>query len=95
MRNKYESIFNNLTDSKFEDILNQCGFDFKKVDGEGGLFIDGERVYSYELKEEYATLESIVKNIEEKLYTKMNSLGNPKDINYFNDFEVLESLLVA
>lgn len=95
MRNKYESIFNNLTDSKFEDILNQCGFNFKKVDGEGGLFISGKRVYSYELKEEYATLESIVKNLEEKLYTKMNSLGNPKDINYFNDFEVLENLLVA
>lgn len=95
MRNKYESIFNNLTDSKFEDILNQCGFNFKKIDGEGGLFIDGKRVYSHELKEEYATLESIVRNLEEKLYTKMNSFSNPKDINYFNDFEVLENLLVA
>lgn len=98
MENRYESIFNDLTDSKFEDILKKCGFKFKKVDGEGGLFIDGERVYSHELREEYTALENIVKNLEGKLYIKMNSLSDTINRDCINNFEVIEDyelLLVA
>lgn len=42
---RYKSIFDNLTDEEFEDILDECGFRYEKVKkGEGGLFIDGKRI---------------------------------------------------
>jgi len=50
MTNKLESIFDNLSDSEFEDILKCCNLSFKKVEkGQGGLFINGEKVEAHEL----------------------------------------------
>lgn len=38
---RYKSIFDNLTDEEFEDILKEYGFKYRKVDkGKGGLYID-------------------------------------------------------
>lgn len=86
MKNNFESIFDNLNDSQFEDILKECGFKFKKVEGEGGLFIDGKRVYSHELKEEYIT----VTGCKSKLYRKINSSIKSKVKKSFNMFDVRE-----
>ena len=45
MTNKLESIFDNLSDVEFEDILKRCNLSFEKVEkGQGGLFINGEKV---------------------------------------------------
>ena len=52
MKKKFESIFENLGDEEFEDVLNECGFEFKKVDGKGGLKINGENISSEMLKKE-------------------------------------------
>lgn len=86
MKNNFESIFENLNDSQFEDILKECGFKFKKVEGEGGLFIDGKRVYSHELKEEYIT----VIGVKSKLYRKINSSIKSRVIKTLNKFELRE-----
>jgi len=38
---RYKSIFDNLTDEEFEDILKEYGFKYRKVDkGKGGLYIN-------------------------------------------------------
>lgn len=43
--NKYKSIFDNMTDKEFEDILKEAGFKYEKVKkGKGGLFIDDKRI---------------------------------------------------
>lgn len=40
-----KSIFDNITDEDFEDILKECGFKYEKVEnGKGGLFVSGERI---------------------------------------------------
>ena len=50
MANKLESIFDNLSDVEFEDILKRCNLSFEKVEkGQGGLFINGEKVEANEL----------------------------------------------
>ena len=50
MDNKLESIFDNLSDVEFEEILKKCGFKYEKVEkGHGGLFINGEKVEVNEL----------------------------------------------
>lgn len=87
MRNKYESIFENITNDEFEQILKECGFNYEKVEeGKGGLFIAGERVYSSELRNEY---ENLVKETSE-LYVKSNFYDNTKKSDYFSYFDVLE-----
>lgn len=91
MKNNFESIFENLNDSQFEDILKECGFKFKKVEGEGGLFIDGKRVYSHELKEEYIKEEYItVIGVKSKLYRKINSSIKSRVRKTLNKFELRE-----
>ena len=52
MEKKFESIFENLSDKEFEDILSECEFKFKKVDGKGGLKINGENISSEMLRKE-------------------------------------------
>lgn len=48
--NEDKSIFDNLTDEEFENILKECGFKYKKVDkGKGGLYINSN-VKENELK---------------------------------------------
>lgn len=50
MTDKYNSIFNGITDEEFEQFLKECGFEYEKVEkGKGGLFIDGKRVTLEEL----------------------------------------------
>ena len=50
MKDKLESMFDDLSDEEFEDILKQCNLNFEKVEqGQGGLFIDGEKVEAHEL----------------------------------------------
>jgi len=45
LEDKYKSIFDNITDEEFENILKECGFKYEKVEkGKGGLFIDGKRI---------------------------------------------------
>lgn len=51
--NNLTSIFDNISDSEFEDMLKKCGFDYKKVEpGNGGLIINGERIERYDYSEE-------------------------------------------
>lgn len=87
IENRFESIFNNLTDSEFEDILKECGFEFKKVEGEGGLFIGGERVYSHELRAEFTRIK--------QMYRKETSLSEGVFINTFNNFDIREGYLLV
>ena len=48
--NKLDSIFENMSDLEFEEILKDCGFEYEKVEkGQGGLFIDGKRILPDEL----------------------------------------------
>lgn len=77
MKNRFESIFNNLTDSEFEDILRESGLKFKKVNkNEGGLFIAGKKVSSNELREEYIKITQMYRKetflIEDRLNKKFN-----------------------
>lgn len=95
MMNKYKSIFDNLTDSQFEEILKECGFNFKKVDGEGGLFINGERIYSDELEHEYDVLKNTFKNNENIVYSKKNTIVENNLNSYLNKFEALEEYLLV
>ena len=47
---RLESIFDNMTDEEFEEILDECGFKYEKVEkGQGGLFIGGRRILYDEL----------------------------------------------
>lgn len=87
MENKFESIFSNLTDSQFEDILKECGFKFKKVQGEGGLFIGGKRIYSHELKEEYIRIT--------KMYSKESYLIEDNLNENFKNFEIREEYMLV
>ncbi|MDK0942050.1 hypothetical protein QTH11_14545 [Clostridium perfringens] len=90
MMRKYESIFENLTDSQFEDILKDCGFTFEKTNGEGGLFIGGERIPSYKLKEEYEDFKNvIIEDFYKKTYTK-NSVACNTIEGFYNSFDTLE-----
>lgn len=42
--NKYNSIFDGITDSEFEEMLKECRFEYKKVEqGKGGLFISNNK----------------------------------------------------
>lgn len=42
---EYVSIFDNITDEEFEEILKECNFDYKRVkQGQGGLYINGKKV---------------------------------------------------
>jgi hypothetical protein len=59
---KYKSIFNNLTDEDFEDILKECNFKYEKVEkGKGGLFVDGKRIESDKIFEEYSYFKGVDK----------------------------------
>lgn len=41
--NELDSIFKNMSDEEFEQILKECGFEYEKVNkGECGLIIDEE-----------------------------------------------------
>lgn len=45
MEDKYKSIFDNITDEEFENILKECGLQYKKVEkGNGGLFTEGKPI---------------------------------------------------
>lgn len=52
MNNKYDSIFDGITDSEFEETLKECGFEYEKVElGKGGLFVDGNRITIKDINE--------------------------------------------
>lgn len=68
--NNLTSIFDNISDSEFEDMLKKCGFDYKKVEpGNGGLIINGEQIESYGY-------------IEEKIISKALEFINSFSANY-------------
>lgn len=51
MENKFKSIFDDITDLEFEQMLKECGIEYKKVKpGEGRLFIDGKRITVEDMK---------------------------------------------
>lgn len=42
---KIKSIFQGITDEEFENMLKECGFDYKRVEkGKGGLFVGDKRI---------------------------------------------------
>ena len=91
MNKKYESIFDNLSDLEFEEVLNKCGFKFEKVEGKGGLFINNEQITSSDLKEEYDNL--ILNNTNnEQLYTKEVEV---ETIGLIQEFDLCSYDLVA
>ncbi|MDB2160496.1 MULTISPECIES: hypothetical protein [Clostridium] len=60
---KYDSIFDNISDFQFEEMLKECGFDYKKVEpGKGSLSINGIEV----------TIDMFCENLYEKKYSKVN-----------------------
>ncbi len=68
--NKFTSIFDNISDREFENMIKKCGFDYKKVEpGNGGLIINGEKIESYEY-------------IEEKIISKTFEFLNNVSVNY-------------
>lgn len=71
-RDRYKSIFDNLTDLEFEEILEECGFKYTKVEGKGGLYINGKNITSQELKDEHDLL---INKIEKIKYSKTNKLN--------------------
>lgn len=86
-KNEYNSIFDNLTDIKFEEMLKDSGFEFTKVDGKGGLYVNGEQISSHSLKEEYDTLKMFVENNNRDNYLKISTLN----INSTGEiFDILE-----
>ncbi|EKS4345103.1 hypothetical protein QB607_003107 [Clostridium botulinum] len=45
MKDKYKSIFEDITDEEFENILKKYNFKYERVEkGKGGLFIDGKKM---------------------------------------------------
>lgn len=85
--NKYDSIFDGLTDLEFEKILDDCGFKYTKVEpGKGGLYINREHMSSESIKEEYENF----KNIEtERTYLKTSYLNkfDGDTFDFQDDFE--------
>lgn len=54
---KLDSIFDNMSDKEFEDILNKYGFKYEKVEpGKGEMFIDGEVFKKIQYNEELTLL---------------------------------------
>ena len=54
---KNNSIFDEITDLEFEEILNECGFNYTKVEkGNGGHFINNTTISSKTLGKEYELL---------------------------------------
>lgn len=44
-----KSIFDNMSDEEFEDLLNEFGFNFEKVEkGQGGIIYKGQKYSTYE-----------------------------------------------
>lgn len=44
-----KSIFKNMSDEEFEDLLNEFGFNFEKVEkGQGGIVYKGIKYTTYE-----------------------------------------------
>lgn len=51
MEDKYKSIFDDITDEDFENILKKCDFKYEKVEkGKGGLFIDGKKITARDIE---------------------------------------------
>lgn len=77
-KEKFDSIFDNISDSQFEKMLNECGFDYKKVEpGKGGLCINGVKVET----------DIFCMNLYEKKYYKTNDYLVNNSIND-NEFEI-------
>lgn len=83
---KYNSIFDNLTNDEFEKILKDCNFKFTKVDGKGGLYINGEQVTSHMLKEEYETFKMYME------YSHTNKYSKTPMVNVNNDNKIFDEL---
>ncbi|NFN81854.1 hypothetical protein FDB25_15805 [Clostridium botulinum] len=72
----FDSIFDNISDLEFEEMLKECGFEYRKVEpGKGGLCINGVKVEP--------DIFSI--DLYEKKYSKINeySVNNFADDNEF------------
>lgn len=88
--NNLTSIFDNISDSEFEDMLKKCGFDYKKVEpGNGGLIINGERIESYDYSEE---------KIISKTFELINSFSDNYEsvrTEYVEEFDCVDQFVEA
>lgn len=67
-KKEFSSIFDNISDLQFENILKECGFSYKKVvPGNGGLILNGVKV-----EESTFSPEIIIKNIYDRIKNTSN-----------------------
>ena len=77
---KNNSIFDEITDLEFEEILNECGFNYTKVEkGNGGLFINNTKISSKTLGKEY---ELLIEFEKRRKYSRINKITIHQNTSY-------------
>jgi hypothetical protein len=90
-QNNSLGLFDNMDSIELESLLKECGFNFSKVNGVGGVFISEDKINirDYDISNFQWTVESI-KKMESKIgYT------DSRNLNFFkgkikNEFKYLE-----
>ena len=98
MKDKYKSIFDNITDEEFEEMLQAHGIEYEKVEkGQGGLFIGGKKVTIKELENiKSYDYKKNLENLKERYLNKISWLEKHiNEKNQDNYIGIIDGISIA